>query len=127
VVVPGHLLAIYDGTAAADATLRAAAERADAEERRLTVLAIAVIEAHRPCCHNGRGVWNAAMLDLAHEHLVRAREVLSGVDGARYALRRGTDQVAVAVDAARELGCDELVLPAPEGRRWRRDPWRALR
>ncbi len=113
-----HVLVAYDGTARADAALKAGERIARDAGAQLTVAAVVELASGCRSCGASRGCgittgdWNRIMREYAWEELLHARTQL-GVP-ARLEILCGAPRRALT-DGARELGCDAIVLPARRG------------
>ncbi len=114
------MLAIVDGTRGGDRAAEVASDIAVEHRAQMTVAT--VIEPEPPGRHCGPGPssWNSVLRDAARADLARAKRLVR--TPASYEILHG-DQVDAVADAARELGCDVIVVPAPSGlsRMLRRD------
>jgi nucleotide-binding universal stress UspA family protein len=113
-----HVLVAYDGTAAADAAVRAGARLARDAGARLTVAAVVELATACRSCGGSRGcgittaAWNRIMREDAWEQLLKVRKLLDVP--AHLEVVCGPPRRALT-DGARELGCDAIVLPARSG------------
>jgi nucleotide-binding universal stress UspA family protein len=122
-----HLLVVCDGTTEADAAVRSASELAARDHAQLTVVAVAEIERAPRGCGFGTSTWNDVLRDAAAADLERARKVVESP--AHFAVLCG-DRYRVVAEAARELGCDAIMVGRPRGRLrgiLRSDPAKAVR
>lgn len=114
-----HVLVVCDGSVISDDAVRSASRLAARDHARLTVVAVAETERPSRRCIVGTSTWNDVLRDAATADLERARNVVESP--AHFAVLCGERSRAVR-DAARELGCDAIMLP-----RQRRTPARILR
>jgi nucleotide-binding universal stress UspA family protein len=121
-----HVLVMCDGSADSDVAVQSASQLANRDNARLTVVAVAETERPARSCIVGTSTWNDVLRDAAAADLERARRVVESP--AAFAVLCGRPARAVA-DAARELGCDAIVLARPRpsvSRLLRRDLVNAL-
>jgi nucleotide-binding universal stress UspA family protein len=102
-----HVLVLCDGSAEADDAVRAASRLATEDNARLTVVAVAEIEHPGRGCAFGASAWNEVLRDEAAKDLERARRMVDLP--AHFAVLSG-ERSRVVADAARELGCDAIVV-----------------
>jgi nucleotide-binding universal stress UspA family protein len=126
-VAYAHLLVLCDGSAASDAAVRSASLLAMRDHAQLTVAAVAETEPPSRGCIVGTDAWNEALREAASDDLERARRVVESP--AHFVVLCGSRSRALA-DAARELGCDAIMLARPRrslGRLLARDLTSTLR
>ena len=118
-----HVLAFIDDSRACDDVVSVARDLSAAGEARLTLVAVAVIEAERNgCCDLRSGVWNRSQREVAVEQLRRARTLLPAEVDAALAIAEGPSVEESLVRESISGGYD-LVVVADERRRLMR--WKA--
>jgi nucleotide-binding universal stress UspA family protein len=121
-----HVLVVSDGSVSGDDAVRAASRLAAHDHSRLTVVAVAEIERPGRGCVFGTSTWNDVLRDAAAADLERARKVVESP--AHFTVVCGERSRAVA-EAARDLGCDAIMIARPRRRLTRilrRDAVRAV-
>ena len=114
-----HVLAFFNGSAAAERALIDAADVAREADAELTVLVLAAVEEPARCCNLQTTAWNREMRHLAREELEHARLLLAGGVRVSFVVREGKGHADVDA-AASDLGCDLLVEPRSRRRAPRR-------
>lgn len=108
----GHVLAIVDGTRGGDRAVEVASDLAVEHRAQMTVATVIELEPSGRHCGPGPSSWNRVLRDAARADLARAERLVRAA--AAYEILYG-DQVEAVADAARELGCDVIVVPASSG------------
>jgi nucleotide-binding universal stress UspA family protein len=123
-----HVLAVCDGSAGAEAAVRAASALARRDGAQLTLAAVVELERPGHGCQFGASTWNDVLRDAAWTELTRARAVVDSP--AQLRILAGAPGRALA-DGALEVGADAIMLPARSTSRLKRmlsrDPAPALR
>ncbi len=104
-----HVLAVTDGSRAADRAVEVGSDLASDHRARLTVAAVVELERAGHHCGPGPSVWNDVLRDAARSDLEHARRLVRVT--ADYEILYGK-QLDAIVDGARALGCDVIVIPA---------------
>ena len=117
---------VYGASEAADTTLRETAHAAQREGRRLSVVALALVEPQKArCCGIGPVFWNGVQRELAQSELARARLVVD--DDVAVDLNvlgyEGLGAAAAIAGRATDLGAERILLADPRAAglgRWAR-------
>jgi hypothetical protein len=113
---PQHILVLYENSCRGAAAIQQAVDTAACANARLTVVAVAVIEAaDAGCCDTRAGYWNGVVQELAAEDLDRARSLV-GADVAAVFKVLAERSVLDALELeARRSRADMVVVPSGRG------------